>query len=266
MRFLSVFFGLLLAMASIDAHASTIDHSVQDIFSVHDDHDDDHDHDEPHFDYITGSAEDAATIEAAMVTTQEAALDAIFSQSGFTSPIDIRFNTALTLSTTTFHDIDTQAKSLGLLFGTLPFPTPSNEVFIFYADSISACGGTVGNSNIVGCAATPGSRIYVQSSTAAGNRGAELLGHELAHNLGLGHRSGGLMNPSLNGQVTLNSTEIAVIENSSLRQFDTQGFFIEITPVLVEFQTAVPVPLPASGVLLIGAIGAGVASRKRRLR
>jgi hypothetical protein len=249
MRLLPGICGIVLGLVGFAAQATTVDH---------------HDHSEVHFDYISGSAQDAANIEAAEITTQEAALDAIFSQAGFTSPIDIRFNSTLTLTTTTLHDVDTQAKSLELLFGTLPFTTPSNEIFIFYVDSISACGSTIGNSNIVGCAATPGNRIYVQSSTAAGSRGAELLGHELGHNLGLGHRSGGLMNSSLNGQVTMNSTEIAIVENSSLRQFDGQDFFFEITPVLVEFQTAVPVPLPATGLLLIGAIGAGVVTRKRR--
>ena len=51
---------------------------------------------------------------AAFITTQEASLDAIFSQG--TLDIDIRFNATLFLNDATFLDIDSEAELLGAIF------------------------------------------------------------------------------------------------------------------------------------------------------
>ena len=197
---------------------------------------------------MTGSPSRAASI-----TTNEAALDAIFSQTSFgASPIDIRFGSATTLVAPTLLDISTSGE-VTTLFGLGPGVSPT--VKFYYIDTISACGVTI-SPGIVGCGAFPGNDFVVESLFAAGSFGAELLGHELAHNLGVGHRTSAtaLMNPSLNGGTTLNAAEVAIILASSLVQTgDLGALFIDVIPVLV-LASAVPVP-PAGLLLLSGLIG-----------
>ncbi len=95
---------------------------------------------------------------AAAVTTNEAGLDAIFSQASFgVSPIDIRFDSIVTVSNSSLLDIDS-ATDFSLLF---TIPILDNHVNMFFVDTISWCGET--NPAIVGwcCRTGDGRRISV---------------------------------------------------------------------------------------------------------
>ncbi len=194
------------------------------------------------------------TTWAAYVTTNEAELDVVFAQ----ADIDIRFNQITTIYDASLLDIDTEAKRVAL-WNSAPFSAPG--VNMFFVDSVDYCGGY--NVSIVGCGSYPGNVVAVESSTAAGGYGAELLAHELGHNLGLGHLSGdNLMDPYLNGYTDLTASQIATILASPLIQFDGSQAYLEINPILI----ASAVPLPGAFWLMLSALSAmGFAGRKRRL-
>jgi len=186
--------------------------------------------------------------QAAFITTNEAQLDAIFSQASFgNTPIDIRIGAATEIVAPTLLDITTNAE-VSSLFGM--HVGAANVVNFYFIDTISACGATI-SVNIVGCGETPGNDFVVESTFAAGAFGAELLAHELGHNLGLPHINGNLlMDPILNGFTTLTAPEVTTIFNSPLVQQDTSGFWIQINPVLIVAQASVPMPTPSTLALL----------------
>lgn len=190
--------------------------------------------------------------KAGFITTNELALDAIFSQASFGfTPIDIRIGAASEIVAPSLLNITSNAEVSQLFnmhIGAL------NIVNFYFIDTISACGGTI-NTGIVGCGELPGNDFVVESSFAAGRFGGELLAHELGHNLGLGHRSGGLMNPSLNNSTTLTSGEVSLIRNSPLVQTDGQDFWININPVLIVAVASRPVPEPTTLVLFLLSFG-----------
>jgi hypothetical protein len=153
---------------------------------------------------------------------------------------------------------------------------PYYDVFyVFFVDTISVC-GTFFSGGIVGCGsypgaapfsappATHGNRLFLESGYAAGSRGPELLAHELGHNMGLDHTTGGLMNASLNGSTLLTASEISSVENRLQLIFRCSNTLIgpdcadpnwvptlKIQPVLIVESTAAVVPLPMSAVLLL---------------
>ena len=186
--------------------------------------------------------------KAAFITTNEADLDAIFSQSSFgLMPIDIRIGLASELVLPDLLDITTDAEVNQLFdmhIGGI------NVVNFYFIDTISACGGSI-SSGIVGCGEFFGNDFVVESSFAAGSFGGELLAHELGHNLGLDHRSGGLMNSSLNNSTTLNDTEVSNIRSSQLVQTDGQNFWIDINPVLIVASASIPLPVPEPSTLVL---------------
>ncbi|MFG0263583.1 MAG: PEP-CTERM sorting domain-containing protein [Rhodopirellula sp. JB055] len=191
---------------------------------------------------------------AAVVTTQESGVDAIFSQASFgASPIDIRFGSIVTIENSSVIDIDSQA-DFNLL--TDLAPNLGTAVNLFYVNSINWCGAP--GANIAGCAEFPGSVLAVNSAVAAhAIYGAELIAHEMAHNLGFDHTAGpGLMGPTLNGQTTLSIDEVTILRSSPLVQMDASGSFINVTPILVQ---AAAVPEPSSlmlvSVVLIAMLG-----------
>jgi len=186
---------------------------------------------------------------AALITMNEAELDQIFSQPNFANlPIDIRISTATEIVFPSLLDISTDAEVAQLFNMHSGLSTVVNFYFI---DTISACGGFISTS-IVGCGEFPGNDFVVESSFAAGSYGSELLAHELGHNLGLDHLSGSyLMNPSLNHQTTLTSTEVATLRLSPLVQNDGQSYWININPVLIVAQATQQVPEPSTVFLLI---------------
>ncbi len=169
---------------------------------------------------------------AAFITLQEAPLDAIFSQSNFGNDIiDIRIGAATELVYPALLDITTDAE-ISQLFGL--HVGAANIVNFYFVDTISSCG--IVNPAIVGCGEFPGNDFVVESSFAAGGYGGELLAHELGHNLGLAHRAdaNALMNSALNNGTTLTASEVLSIRSSPLVQGDsTNGFFININPVLI---------------------------------
>lgn len=186
--------------------------------------------------------------KAGFITTNETALDAIFSQASFgIMPIDIRIGVASELVFPSLLDITSDAE-VNQLFNM--HVGGLNVVNFYFIDTISACGGYI-ITGIVGCGEFPGNDFVVESSFAAGSYGGELLAHELAHNLGLDHRSGGLMNPSLNNSTTLTSVEVSTIRNSALVQTNGQNFWIDINPVLIVSAASRQVPEPSTLVLLL---------------
>ncbi|QDT13386.1 PEP-CTERM sorting domain-containing protein [Planctomycetes bacterium K23_9] len=192
----------------------------------------------------------------AMVTTNESGIDTIFSQATFgTTPIDVRFDPVFTIINDDALNIDSGFDFFALIDLA---PNPDSHVNLFFIDSITWCGGN--NPAIVGCGTTPGDVIAVESVIAAGTFGAELIAHEMSHNLGLGHSGAGLMGSTLNGNTSLTASEVNTIRNSSLVQTDASGSFINVTPILVT-ATAVPEP-SAMGFFAI--FSAGLVLRRRR--
>ncbi|NQZ23806.1 MAG: PEP-CTERM sorting domain-containing protein [Colwellia sp.] len=205
---------------------------------------------------LTASLLIAPLSQAGFITTQETALDAIFSQTSFGNmPIDIRIGTASELVFPSLLDITSSAE-ISQLFGM--HVGLSTIVNFYFVDTISACGGSI-NPGIVGCGEYPGNDFVVESSFAAGGFGGELLAHELGHNLGLGHLNGSfLMNPFLNNFTEITNSEVSIIRNSPLVQTDGQLFWIDINPVLIVAAATIPTPVPEPSVLLLFLIAFGL--------
>ncbi len=189
--------------------------------------------------------------QAALITTHEAELDAIFSQASFgNSIIDIRIGMATEIVAAHLLDIGSDAE-VAEIFSL--HVGPQTAVNFYFIDNLSACGGQI-NSNFVGCGERPGQDFVVESAFAAGASGAELLAHELGHNLGLTHRVGNfLMDPFINGFTELSAAEVTTIRASSLVQTDGTIFWIDINPVLI-LARAVPEP----GTLLLLLLSSGI--------
>jgi hypothetical protein len=190
---------------------------------------------------------------AGYITTNEAEMDGIFSQSGFgVNDIDIRFNSALSYVRADLAAFD-YATDWGQLAG-LAAPG-ATTISMFFVDSINGCGPFSGS--FVGCADTPGP-LMVLDSDWSGNPGygGVLNAHELAHNLGLSHvnSAGNLMNSTISpGASFLSASQISSLLGSSLIQIDGTGQrFVSITPIAL-LATAVPEP----GSWLLMALGLG---------
>lgn len=198
-------------------------------------------------------AASAASAASGYVTTNEAALDAIFSQASFGSTtIDVRFTAALSYSqpSLTAFDSDTEWGQLAALANP-----DATVVSMFFVDTISSCGGTGGG--IIGCAAQPGHMLVLNSSWAANATfGGVLAAHELGHNFGLPHYESGanLMNSSLTPNSSLLSSQVSTILSSNLIHTDSLGQrYITITPIALI--AAVPEPgtwlLMSAGLFLL---------------
>lgn len=178
---------------------------------------------------------------AAMVTTNETAVDGIFSQTSFTDvsmPIDIRFVTTQTFASASHLSIDNSVE-LDSLFNRAA-NADSPIVNMFFVDAIEWCNGPADPGfTIAGCANQPGHNMVLASPFAAGANGGSLAAHELGHNLGLDHvgdenSTDNLMNPVLGGSTTLTSAQVSSILASGLVQQETGGAkFIEVNTVLV---------------------------------
>ena len=214
----------------------------------------------------------SAPARAAQIFTNEAALDSIFSQATFGSEtIDIRCNTPVTILAPAFTDltvVQPAGGELPLLFALAPTPSPS--VNLFFVDNINVTGPV--SFAIAGIGDLPGNNIVVAESFASGASGAELIAHELGHNLGLVHDyelldvlpgpippPSNLMNPILNGNTTLTGAQAASVLSSPLVQGAPGARYIEITPIAVV--ASVPEPSVFSFLVIVGL---SLASRKRR--
>lgn len=240
--------------------------------------------------------------EAAGVVTRESEIDAIFGQQSVTDllgePIDIRFGDVVQIEAPDLLRVTTKTE-LDQLFG-LTDPLYSRDgsanpvVSLYFVDAIDYCGGYA--VNIVGCGQTPGNQLAVEKGYMSSGYGAELLAHELGHALGLYHpdespysvASGNLMDPTLNGDTSLDTLQVAQFMGmgfferfgpSPLIQRDAAGWFVAITPYLIVDQPLVidplsggdgtaatsAVPLPGSGAMMAAAllIAAGAALRRR---
>lgn len=193
--------------------------------------------------FFTGLLLLTPLVNAALITTNEAALDSIFSQATFgSSPIDIRIGKARELVFPSLLDISTSSEVRELFnmhFGL------ANVVNFYFIDTISACGNST-STGIVGCGEYFGNDFVVESKYAAGGYGGELLAHELGHNLGLPHLNGSyLMNPYLNNNTTLTTSEILKIHSNQLVQNDGKNYWIDINPILVVAEATIPVSEPS---------------------
>lgn len=194
-----------------------------------------------------------------VITTNEAQMDAIFSQASFgNNPIDIRFGNVITLVDPDAASIDSSQDFSRLV--TLAPSNPFQIVNLFFVNEINWCGGVFPNA--VGCAFKGLGIAAVESSVAAGAFGGELNAHEVGHTLGLDHTAGeGLMGPFLNGDLSLTPTEVSTIFSSGLVQTDASGLYIQITPILIR---ASAVPEPTSLALACLAVFFFAGSRNRR--
>jgi hypothetical protein len=211
---------------------------------------------------IFDSSTQSVTSEPAFITTQEAGLDAVFSQASFgANPIDIIVEATLELVNANFLNLETPAETNSLLGIDL---APSPTINIYYVDTVTGCGSQT-NVNIVGCGQINGNNQVIESSFLAGGFGAELLAHELGHNLGLPHLAGAnLMDPTLNNNTTLTAAQVTTIRNSFLSQGTLGDEFIRIQPILVVATATIPEPTSLL-LLLLGTI-ASVSARGRRKR
>ncbi len=197
-----------------------------------------------------------ATSWAATVTTNQAGMNAIYSQPSFgVNTIDIRFNPTVFIANSSLLDITTLAE-LNTLFGLSPASSPG--INMFFVDTVSVCTLPDPTPSITGCATINGNDIVVESAVAAGSSGALLNSHELGHNLGLPHTTecamsfpDNLMDCQLLGSdLTSGPTgQVNTILASSLIQTDPGGKFVSITPVLI-----VPIPVPAAAWLFTSAL------------
>ena len=193
--------------------------------------------------------------QAALITTNEAALDLIYSQANFgATPIDIRIGAETELVFPDLLNITTDLEIYTLFGLHIGLPTIVNFYFV---DTIDSCGRY--NTDIVGCGEFPGNDFVVESSFSSSAFGGELLAHELGHNLGLGHLNGGLMNPFLNSNTDLSLTEVTSIFFSSLVQYN-DGYYIDINPVLIVAHASnpAPVPIPEPNVVLLFLLSIGL--------
>lgn len=207
-----------------------------------------------------------APADAAFVSLKEAEMDAIYGQASFgANPIDIRYLPTITHVDPTLLSINTSGK-LSSLFSLY---NSSSIHYAYFVDSISWCSGF--NNGIVGCGDQPGDDYVVESSYAAAALGAELMGHELAHNLALGHHpapnNDNLLDASVGSApgppqtTTLTVSQANTILSRPSVKTDVNGKYIQIQPVLI---AASLVPEPTTLALAIGLFGLSTVGLRRR--
>lgn len=196
---------------------------------------------------------------AAFVTTNEAGVDDVFSQSEFGStPVDIFYNPTTSVANSDLLNINSQLR-LDTLFG-LNDTTSADVISLYFVDTISWCGIGSPNPSIVGCATLGGNDIVVESAFAGGGFGIELLAHEIGHSLDLEHvMFANLMRGFLDGNTDLNPNQVTDILDSPKTQTAGASRFVEVSPILVT-------PLPPAVILFVSAILGflGILHRRKR--
>jgi len=208
--------------------------------------------------------------QAGYVTLPQADLDAIFSQQpAFASgSIQIRFNAQQNFYSNALINVDV-ASDMDIVYGGNG--SSQKTIGMYFVDDISFCG--VSSPGIVGCGWTGASGLVVESTVADdGNfAGANLLAHELLHNLNLDHFFGdaqNLMAPTLmSGMGTLTAAQVTEMLLSPFVQTDqrTGQRFIEVQPYAVLAEPANN-GVPEPGTLALASLGLALAWRTRRPR
>jgi hypothetical protein len=200
---------------------------------------------------------------AAVITIDAAKLTAIYSQASFgADKIAVVVLPSETIDAPSLLNLTTDVK-VDQLFALGPDNAQSRIVDAFFVNSIGSCGGF--GDGIIGCANQPGHDLVVDSSYAQTDANEADLGHELGHNLGLGHVAGfdsNLMNSILGGSMLLTAGQVATILASPLVQQDT-GRFIDVRPILIG--GSVP-ELGTWAMMVIGFGMTGLVLRRRRHR
>lgn len=198
---------------------------------------------------------------ATIVTTNEAVMDQIYSQTSFgTQPIDIRFNATQVIDDASLLHIDSQGK-LDHLF--MLDASTDKQLSVFFVDGITFCAGS--SHLVIGCGQIGGKDFAVDASFAAGALGGDLLSHELGHNLGLPHIGAdapNLMNAILTGNRTLTAEQVAEIMTSPWVQFDGTQRFVAITPFSVVPEPGTNVAIACGVVLLLTRMSRRARGRK----
>jgi len=204
----------------------------------------------------------STSAQAGFITIDPAGINAIYSQPSFgNTPISIRFDPALQIVAPQLLVINTPADEQALL-NLAPDPAPTVDAF--FVDQINICGQT--EIEHFGCAQLPG-HILWENSTEAETHAAELMGHELGHNLGLLHFPLGLMVNFLTfGGLDLFDFQVAQILQSPLVQTDPNGQkFITIRPIAI-VGAPVTTPEPSTLLLLSAALVALLIVNKKSIR
>ncbi len=203
----------------------------------------------------------SANAQAGYITIDAAGMNAIFSQASFgDTPISIRFNAPVEIVAPQLLVINTLA-DLQALYSLAPNSAPTVDAF--FVDQLNACAivESTSSGHYNGCAQLPGN-LMVEDSSVAALHAAELMGHELGHNLNLEHTTLGLMTPNLGfgDGFSLFDSQVATILQSPLVQTDSTGQrFIEITPIAI-----VDSPEPSTLLLVGAAVGALLIVKKKR--
>jgi len=190
--------------------------------------------------------------QAAVVTIDEAGMNAIFSQASFGgTPISIRFNPSRQIVAPDLLVVD-DLTELQALYALATDPAPT--VVAFFVDQLDACGNVEANTDgrYNGCAQLPG-RFLVEDFHAAELFPSTLMAHEVGHNLNLQHIPLGLMSFFLpHSPPDLFEDQVATILQSPLVQTDAAGQrFIQITPIAI-----IDAPEPSTQMLVSAALGA----------
>jgi hypothetical protein len=207
---------------------------------------------------------------AAIITIDATALTNIYSQPSFGNrPISVHVLASATIFDASLLNLNSDAK-VATLFNLGPDSLASKIIDAYFVDSITFCGGGP-IANVIGCGSQPGNDLAVVSSFAATDTLNRVLGHEIGHNLGLGHigadcsATGNLMNPCINSSI-LTSAQVTTIFLNGLglvKGNAESGFFIEVRPILVS--AAVP-ELSTWFMMIIGFGMVGLVVRRRHLQ
>ncbi|MEM6655204.1 MAG: hypothetical protein AAF596_05315 [Planctomycetota bacterium] len=234
--------------------------------------------------FVAPAAADAV-LEPETVASNQQDLADVFSQpsiinapqNDFDSGIRVDFNPIVELDRPDLRVIDTTFKQQQVfaLSGPGIAPGTSDTINVYYVDSISACGSFI-LEGIVGCGAVNGNDFIVESSFADSFFGAELLAHEIGHNLGLLHvgnnnSTGNLMNPQLNGSTTLTASQAntVLLDQRVNDDFVNGEHFITINPIAISelfVVNVVPEPSSAAILLALSSAAARRPSRRQNLR
>jgi len=185
----------------------------------------------------------SASVSASVIDTAEEGVNALMSQ----TLIDVRFLDNAEVKNTDYQVIDDEVE----LFSLFDSFQSDSIINLFFVDEINACSGEF--SGFTGCS--------VNNSIAVTNVGsfqAELNTHELGHILSLDHldEPNNIMRLLDFGNTLFNDDQIDAMLSSDFVQVDSDGFFVEVKPILVS-----AIPLPPSIFMFLSGIFMLIAKR-----